>query len=161
MTPVGGAAAPSSVIFGYFPVMNEQLVLDVHYDGRANGTVVDLATKNGTPAQAWSWSGVTDLFPFQGYEYFPGEIYLNDTSQGAKCLTAAGDYSGAPVYIYDCGAAPYQSWAHVYPDQWVLAGTEMCLDVPNGSLASGEPLWVWSCWGGLNQQWNSPRTGSF
>jgi len=138
-------------MYAYYPVMNENRVVDVHGNGRAWFTRLDVTVRNGTTAQNWVYAQFTP--PEASY------IYLQDQSGGALCITAASPSNGAEVYLTGCGDEPYQHWVHVYPDQWVLAYTEMCLDVPGISLNDGTYLQVWSCNGGLNQQFNNPNTG--
>merc|ERR1712100_943880 len=31
--------------------------------------------------------------------------------------------------------------------------TGLCIDLPGGNVANGNPLWIWGCNGGDHQQW--------
>lgn len=135
----------SSIMYAYWPAKNQNLVVDLYGNDVRWYQGIDVWGANGGPAQNWGWVG--------GGAY-PGDIVLMENQ--AWCLTADSPSNGAKVYLAPCGDHPYQQWVSVYPHQIVLAGTEACLDVPAFNLNEGTMLDVWSCNGGLNQQFNSP-----
>jgi hypothetical protein len=72
--------------------------LDVFFNGRADGTPVDITQCNFTTAQIWRYIG--------------GEIMLADSQEGSKCLTVhPGLTLPQPVTIQTCTGSPNQIWA--------------------------------------------------
>ncbi len=127
----------------YFPARPD-LVLDVHDNGRDNGTPVDITEYNGTPAQFW-W-----------YEPATKEIHLTDSDN--KCLDKplGQNADGTKLQIWDCWGGPNQQWERAAPNQWINVESGTCLDAPNNQVHVD--AWVYGCWGGLNQQWNGPHS---
>jgi hypothetical protein len=131
------------LMYAYYPIVNQNLVVTVPGDQVGWYQRVDVtAATSGASGQRW-WS-------------FFGEIILNQPYVGNWCLTADSPTNGAEVYLAACGQHANQTWVHVAPNQLVLEGTEMCLDVPGRSLNDGTYLEVWECNGGLNQQFDLP-----
>ncbi|KAF7307942.1 Carbohydrate-binding module family 13 protein [Mycena kentingensis (nom. inval.)] len=89
----------------------------------------------------------------------PGQTVLFKTVLAAdpgKCLSASGNYDGAPVVIGDCTPTGNNSW--VVPQGAGVASAlkvfgDKCLDVKDGANVNGAKLQVWTCAAGnTNQQ---------
>ncbi|KIJ55019.1 carbohydrate-binding module family 13 protein [Sphaerobolus stellatus SS14] len=69
-----------------------------------------------------------------------------------ECITAAGNYDGAPLITNACGTRPFQSW-HFNGPYLQAIGTDKCIDLTNGNGSNGARLQVWTCSeGNPNQQ---------
>lgn len=65
---------------------------------------------------------------------------------------------GSKVQIWTCGTPTEQQlWTPLPPADgsllvgYQLSGTDLCLDLTDGSLENGKQLQVWTCTGGPNQ----------
>merc|ERR1711939_505858 len=93
---------------------------------------------------------------------FPGTKKSLELSDGNSAL-------GTAIDLWDCNNLVSQAWdwndgAMVgnHRDYSIkLAGhnvagqgvTGLCIDLPGGNVANGNPLWIWGCNGGDHQQW--------
>jgi hypothetical protein len=109
-----------------------------------SGGAIRQATCNGMPAQSWSFIAATD-----------GNFTLKAQSSG-QCLTGAN--AGGGVTQQTCDASATQSWTlhNVGVGSYVLthAATSACLDDTKGSMATGNPMQLWSCNDLSPQIWN-------
>ncbi|HWZ92309.1 MAG TPA: RICIN domain-containing protein [Polyangiaceae bacterium] len=135
-----------TLMYAYFPVVNQNLVVDLLGDQPVRYQRIDVTGANGTPAQNWERYADNSIRFNWGYQW---------------CMTAASATNGAAVYLAECTEFPNQHWDLVSPHQIVLEGTELCLDVPAISLTPGTHLQVWTCNGGLNQQFSAPPLVSY
>ncbi|MHA6764024.1 ricin-type beta-trefoil lectin domain protein [Streptacidiphilus sp. PAMC 29251] len=110
--------------------------LDDFAGSSANGTKADLYDCNGTPAQAWTWSGST--------------LQIN-----GKCLDVTGGSTanGAPVELWDCNGGGNQVWQQGANNSLINPASGKCLDDPGFSTTNGTQLDLWTCNSGTNQQW--------
>jgi hypothetical protein len=77
-----------------------------------------------------------------------------------------GTSQGTPVVLNPCNDSATQQWT-VDPGNGYSSGgdgdflvnqaAQMCLDDPGGDAAQDTHLQIWSCNGGLNQQWRVPQ----
>ncbi|KAG6812252.1 hypothetical protein H0H92_003708 [Tricholoma furcatifolium] len=74
---------------------------------------------------------------------FIGALTLEPGLTIGKCITAASNTDGANVTIQDCTYTNNQKWTFTGGTVQVF-GTK-CLDVPNGSLADGTHMQIWTC----------------
>lgn len=108
--------------------LSAELCLDVAGGQPVNGAHAQLARCSDNPAQAWTQEGAT-------------------LRALGKCLHVrnGSQTPGATVQLSDCTEqGGNQEW--VLRDrqiQW--KGTNLCLDVPEGRAADGQPLQVWTC----------------
>ena len=110
--------------------------LDVPRGNAVNGARVQVYSCNGTSAQQWRYEG--------------GAIKI----QG-KCLDTPAflQSNGMWLQIWDCTGAPNQQWQFDAASSVIrLAGTNMCLDVPNGRFADAAPATIYQCNGGTAQR---------
>lgn len=72
---------------------------------------------------------------------------------GTKCLDAYGEgtINGTVVGTYDCNGQDNQKW--LFYSDGTIRGKQsgLCLDK---DLATNK-VWLWSCWGGDNQKWET------
>ena len=67
--------------------------------------------------------------------------------------------NGTKLQIWECNGQDQQLWTSASllglpgPNAYVNKQSRTCLDTPNTNLNNPQ-VWVWSCWGGLNQSWN-------
>jgi hypothetical protein len=121
--------------------------------------VTNISTDPDGPLQQWTcWGG-------------PNQQWML-TPTGGGAFKATSINSGMTVRVSDNSAAdgapitqhPYEDMPN---EKWVLAPTSdgyyqvvaqssgKCLDVSGGPAATGDgvPVQQWTCWGGVNQQW--------
>ena len=139
-----------------------EYVLDVKGDGRANGTQVDIAPYNASPAQFW-WYDPRTL-----------EIHLTDSDN--MCLDKPGgeNANGTSLQIYTCNGGANQQWHQEALDLayagfqgttyvqvadqvvWVNGESNTCLDTPMGNF-NNPIVQMFTCNGNLNQTWIGPH----
>jgi hypothetical protein len=74
------------------------------------------------------------------------------------CLSADGDYDGAPVRVTDCSSSITDNmvWGVMPGGSANKLGVfqNKCLDVPGGVTSDGTKLQIWTCYeGNTNQLW--------
>jgi Thaumatin family/Ricin-type beta-trefoil lectin domain len=122
--------------------------LDDFLADTANGSLVDIYTANGTPAQTW-------VFANNGV--VPSGYYNIAISFGAYCLTAAGSEPNSAVNIQGCNGSAGQAWEitgssgnyQLHP----ATNPALCLDVYYGGTANETPVLAYTCTGNNNQSW--------
>jgi Thaumatin family/Ricin-type beta-trefoil lectin domain len=122
--------------------------LDDYLADTANGSLVDIYTANGSPAQTWvlSNNGVV-----------PSGYYNIAISFGAYCLAAAGSEPNSAVNIQACNGSAGQAWEitgssgnyQLHP----ATNPALCLDVYYGGTANETPVLAYTCTGNNNQSW--------
>ena len=114
----------------------------------ANGSLIDIYTANGSPAQTWVFanSGVV-----------PSGYYNIAASFGAYCVTAAGSEPNSAVNIQACNGSAGQAWEVTgSPGNYQLhpaTNPALCLDVYYGGTANETPVLAYTCTGNNNQSW--------
>jgi GH25 family lysozyme M1 (1,4-beta-N-acetylmuramidase) len=114
----------------------------------AAGTVADIRTCNGKPAQEWTYAQ-DDSLRFKG-----------------MCLQSPGK-KGSVVRLQKCTGQGDQQWDLVYPHSVAAAGTGaalalynpddgLCLSDPGNRKKNGTSQIVWSCDGSRGQEWGLP-----
>src|SRR5437870_1037389 len=89
--------------------------------------------------------------------------YRNVSS--GKCIDVkdSSTGNGAMIQEYTC-KSPVGSGAENQEWQWQASGTHgqfvnehsfKCMELINGSLADGAPVWQWACTGSTKQQWDT------
>src|SRR6202044_1821393 len=100
----------------------------------ANGSLIDIYSANGTPAQTW-------VFANNGVA--PSGYYNIASSFGAFCITAAGSEPNSAVNIQSCNGSAGQAWEvtgssgnyQLHP----ATNSGLCLDVYYGGTSDGTP----------------------
>ncbi|MFD8304451.1 ricin-type beta-trefoil lectin domain protein [Streptomyces sp. NPDC059690] len=112
--------------------------LDVSGGNSADGTAVDIATCNGSAAQAWSARSDGTLRAL------------------GKCLDASGrgTANGTKMQVWDCNGGSNQQWQS-NAGGYRNPASGRCLDDPQSSATDGTQLVLWDCNGGANQQWTA------
>jgi 1-phosphatidylinositol phosphodiesterase len=102
-----------------------------------NSTIVTVADCHVTPNQIWA-----------------GTPYGQLTVYGSKCLDVRKNATtdGTPVQIYDCNNTGAQVWLFKPGGLILNPDSGKCLDT-TGHGANGATLVIWTCHGGVNQQW--------
>jgi len=89
--------------------------------------------------------------------------YLIKTSQDGLCISAAGNYDGAPLVIKTCDyrhGNPLQKWQFIGSTMQAV-GTSKCIDVKDGLSADGSRVQVWTCFDGNGNQQFRHWVGEF
>jgi beta-glucanase (GH16 family) len=127
------------------PQLNTQLCLDVSGGSQTNGTLVQIASCSGNPAQKWTYTN-NSL-----------RVFSN------KCLSVVGgqDADGTKLQIWDCVANdPAESFTFTNNEfQWT--NKTRCIDIPYGQATDGTQMQIVTC--GANnsaQKWNMATTAS-
>jgi hypothetical protein len=122
--------------------------LDDFLADTANGSLIDIYSANGSPAQTW-------VFANNGV--VPSGYYNIAISFGAYCLTAAGSEPNSAVNIQGCNGSAGQAWEitgssgnyQLHP----ATNPALCLDVYYGGTANETPVLAYTCTGNNNQSW--------
>ncbi len=132
---VGGGSASGSAsgpIIGY-----AGKCMDVEGGGSADGTPVQLYTRNGTAAQEWTF-------------HEDGTIRAL-----GKCLDVAGGSTanGAKVQLWTPNGTGAQQWVLTDANELVNPQSGKCIDVAGWDSSDGTDLIMWERHGGENQKW--------
>ena len=122
--------------------------LDDYLSSTASGNTIDIWQANGTGAQSWVFANAGVV---------PSGNYNLAVSYGPFCLTASAPSSGALVNLQPCNGSSGQSWS-VVPSgsSYILhpaSNPGLCLDVQGDGTGNGNPVQVWACNGGNNEEW--------
>jgi hypothetical protein len=107
------------------------------------------STTSGTLVQLWTCLENSDQ---------TWTISSNGTIQvSGLCLDTQGGATsnGTPVVLNACGKSS-QVWRPASNHSLVNQAAGKCLDDTDSNTANGADLQIWSCTGGLNQQWRLP-----
>jgi hypothetical protein len=112
----------------------------------------------GEPAFLWDCDEAGDDQEFKSHWSSGDRFHLELFGpSGGRCLGAAAATSGAQVKLVSCTSS--SNW--YFRDMSLRGFGGLCLDVQNGSTASGTPIQVWTCGalGGANQRWRRRAGG--
>ncbi|KAH6911561.1 20 kDa protein having G-X-X-X-Q-X-W motif-containing protein [Coprinopsis sp. MPI-PUGE-AT-0042] len=131
-----------------FPILKNPIkTIDVQAGIVANGTPVQINDLTAT-AQRWTMR----------FDTPSSQIRLVGTDH---CLDGGENpQDGTKLKIWQCfDNLPAQQWQFTKDRRFILAGTGLCLDVPDGNTTVGNIVQVWTCWEGTvndNQVWTLP-----
>jgi hypothetical protein len=132
-------AASSSATSVYFESGVDSKCLDDSYDGKANGTKVQIYSCNKAASQKWT-------------------INTNGTIENTNgvCLDLAGakDVNNTKIVMYACNTNAAQQWK-ITNNTIVNPESGKCLDDPYSSITNGTQLILYTCKGAANQKWTS------
>jgi hypothetical protein len=116
--------------------------LDDSGGSTVNGNKVDIWTCNGTPAQAWTFSG--HLLSVLG-----------------KCLADHGfTGAGTKLVLWTCIGHRNEQWTHKSNGEYVLAANGLCLTDPSNSAVNGTQVEIRVCRDFTDQRWSLPGAGA-
>jgi Ricin-type beta-trefoil lectin domain/Gametolysin peptidase M11 len=120
--------------------------LDLPGGQAGDGTLAIQYDCHGGPNQQWK------------IESAGRAAYRIVSRMSGKCLGTdpAGVATVGPIVQSRCGDSPIQLWAiEGTGNRHILRNlaSQLCLDVPGGSLTNGVKPIVWTCNGGINQTW--------
>lgn len=131
------------------------------------GEAVTVAAPNPPVGQrtAVASSSTTDYLQKTGEgatkSAFPGTYYWLPEHARGRCITAHGGvYKGAKADQYMCVGQNNQKWyvvntGQVQPPLYRIhaaSNAGLCLDVPGSNYRKGAQVALWTCHGGINQQ---------
>ncbi|WP_316801851.1 RICIN domain-containing protein [Pedobacter nototheniae] len=151
MNPAASGGIVSGATYQIVTAVNNTSVLDIFGGGSANGTIVELWTKN-TPVSANQKFVITSVAG--------GRYKLQPANAPGKVMTVrgAGTADGTQVDIYTDSGASNQQWAIVdvgggnYTITPANAPTKP-LDLNGYQTANGSKIDIWTNGGGNNQKW--------
>ncbi|KAH6871963.1 G-X-X-X-Q-X-W domain-containing protein [Coprinopsis sp. MPI-PUGE-AT-0042] len=111
--------------------------------------------QNGTPVQIYDCT--TSPQQYWVYHRGIGQVRVKGTN---FCLDSGSDpINGSQMKIWECYEnLPAQTWFRTWDSRLVRAGTSLCLDLTNGSLANGNIIQTWTC-SDLNRNQNWHKSG--
>ncbi|KAH6884294.1 carbohydrate-binding module family 13 protein/putative endo-1,3-beta-glucanase, partial [Coprinopsis sp. MPI-PUGE-AT-0042] len=121
--------------------------LDVRGGVFQNGTPVQIYDCTTSPQQYWVYHrGI-------GQVRVKGTNFCLDSGLNA---TSEDPINGSQMKIWECYEnLPAQTWFRTWDSRLVRAGTSLCLDLTNGSLANGNIIQTWTCSDlNRNQNWH-------
>jgi hypothetical protein len=118
-----------------------QYCVDDYLDGTTSNDKIDLYACNGTPAQVWT-------------------VEPNGTmsvSGGCMSLYEDGQTIETKVVWSGCSGDASQRWIERSDGSLYNWFSSACLDDSNASTTNGNPLQIYTCNGGTNQEWYPPN----
>lgn len=115
--------------------------------------------KNGNKLQIWDCNNVAAN---QNWIYKDNSLRVGANTN--KCIDFGARKHGTPLQIWDCNNQDQQkvTWDHKTQTYKMKKAynTDHCIDLKDGSTASGNTVQVWYCTNGppASQQWTGPPT---
>ncbi len=126
-----------------------------------NGTRLDIyggIAANGTNVQLWSRNGTNSQKFTLAYDSGTGYYKIHNTATNRDIDASSGGAQGANLQIYSVNSGCAQYWILIPAGngQYYIASscTRNAIDVNNSGTQSGTNILVWSLHGGANQRWS-------
>ncbi|KJA17545.1 carbohydrate-binding module family 13 protein [Hypholoma sublateritium FD-334 SS-4] len=140
--PSGTFPPPKNAVVLH-PSGNPDKCINVRSGVFENGAIVDISDCNDTSAQKWIVNRGESTIQLAGTPFCMDAGFRPVTHVGVKLWTCAKKSAG-------------QTWKYDHDDEISLSGTNMCLDLTDGSVENGNQLQIYPCYyNSTNQLWTS------
>lgn len=140
--PISAPTMPGVYTTASFrPNYNGGLCIDAAGAGNTNGTVVQVYTCNGTPAQDWAYNS--------------NDRTIRPTYNMNLCVTNQG--SGMQLVLWTCDGNAARQWNYDTRGYLVSVSNGQCMDAANWG-PSGSPINAWNCNNATAQIFNPSDT---